>query len=557
MKKLLQIITFLFVFVECSYSQSFNYIDDHCFGTLKAEEGSDMTRLNQLNVIVGNSFSVNAQQDKTESTCDSLLNPGEFPGDFWVVAFDDSLHKKWDKTYGTTSINEQGASIIPYRQGILIAGETAGDSSCSLVTTIRGDRDYILLFIDSLGNKINELRLGSVGCDKNCIAEQALDGGLLLSGFSNGVHGFDKTQHAFYYPSQTPYQAGFDFWAIKLDTLGNKQWDCVFGGMGNEYPDQTSKKSGLTVLNDSNYLIYGSTSSGIGGNITTSPISPPGFLDAIVFKVDKNGNKIWDKRFGCDGWTNLNKIIEKDNYYYFFGLKYITTFGTIPLENDFWIMKTDTSGNLIWEKKFGTTESDFWGDIIQNPQGGFFALGAIPTLQNGAYASSTFSNPAYGDNDIVIMSLDTAGSLLTYKIIGHNKSNLPNSLTMINDSTILISATAANGISNVKNDAGRGDKDIWVVKLGYSTTTTSINQLQNNFTLTVQPNPAHDQINFSGLPPATYTINTYSLDGRLVMSDIVTSDLSLLLSIESLQSGMYITSIRNEKINTTVRWVKE
>jgi hypothetical protein len=547
--KIFYLILLFLITVLNSNAQSFNYIDDHCFGTIETDEGYAMARLNQTNVIAGNCFSIYAQQDKTEPPCDSLSNPR----DFWVVAFDDSLNKKWDKTYGTTSNIEQATSIIPFRHGILIAGETAGDSSCSLTSTIRGDRDYILLFLDSLGNKINEIRLGSVGCDKDCITKQSLDGGLILSGVSNGVHGFDKTQLAFYYPNQTPFQAGFDFWAVKLDCLGNKQWDRVFGGMGNEYTTLNLKGSVLTVLNDSNYLIYGATESGIGGNITTSPISPSGFIDALVFKVDKNGNKIWDKRFGCLGWSALSKVIEKDNYYYLFGLQYIPTNGiSTPLGYDFWIMKMDTSGNLIWEKKYGTTGDDLFCDIILNPQGGFFALGEIPSLSNG-----TFTNPSYGDKDIVIMSLDTAGSLLTYKIIGTNKGDRPNSFTMINDSTMLISATAYAGISNVKLDPGYGQRDFWAVKLGYSSTTTSLNQLQNDLSLTVRPNPAKDHLDISGLPPATYTINTYSLDGRLVMSDMITSDLSLPLSIESLQSGMYITSIRNEKINTTVRWVKE
>lgn len=548
--KNLYIIFIIFLIQTNSNAQSFNYIDDHCFGTINMDEGSDIARLNQLNAIVGFSKCYTAQQDKTEPNC-------EISGatqDIWIVAFDDSLHKIWDKNYGAISAYDQAYSIIPYKQGFLIAGHTTGDSSCSLFTTTRGGFDYILLFLDTLGNKINETRFGSSGDDLYCSAEQTLDGGLLLSGTSNGVHDFDKTQNAFYYPSQTPFQAAKDLWVIKLDSSGNKQWDRVFGGMdrdqgaANNYNNNVHQ--GHIILNDSNYLVYGLTESGIGGNIASSPIAPPGFAEAIVFKVDKNGNKIWDKRFGCTGWTGLMKIIEKDNFYYLFGFKENVL---IPLyQEDLWIIKTDTSGNIIWEKTYGTSQPEQFGDVILNAQGGFFAVASVPSVSNG-----TFLNPGYGDYDVVVMDLDTSGALLTYKNIGANKAEFAEALMLLNDSTLLITATANDGISNVKHDAGRGARDIWAVKLGYSSTTTSINQLQNNLSLTVRPNPAKDHIDISGLPPATYTINTYSLDGRLVMSDIVTSDLSLPLSIESLQSGMYITSIKNEKINTTVRWVKE
>ncbi len=544
-------IIFVIILIQAnSNAQSFNYIDDHCFGTISMEEGNAITRLNQLNVIVGHSTCYYAQQDKTEPNCVLTGNSK----DIWIIAFDDSLHKKWDKIYGTNSYQDEAYSIIQYKQGFLVAGHTEGDSSCSLSTTTKGDCDYILLYLDSLGNKINETRFGSIGIDKICSAAQTLDGGLLLSGSSNGVHSFDKSQNAFYYPNQTPFQADYDLWVIKLDSLGNKQWDRIFGGMGNDSGDgilYMQKTQGHTILNDSSYLVYGGTVSGVGGNITSSPISPA-YAEAIVFKVDKNGNKIWDKRYGCTGcigWTELTKIIEKDNYYYLFGSK--TNVMLPSYEPDLWIIKTDTNGNIIWEKTYGTSEIDRFADVIVNTQGSFFALGSI-CISNGS-----FLNPGYGAYDAVIMNFDTSGALLTYKYLGANNSDFGNSLIQINDSTLLICATAEDGISNVKNDAGRGAKDIWAVKLGYSSTTTSINQLQNNLSLTVRPNPAKDHIDISGLPPSAYTINTYSLDGRLVMSDIVTSDLSLPLSIESLQSGMYITSIKNEKINTTVRWVKE
>ncbi len=531
-------------------AQSFIYIDDHCFGTSAGEEGKAIARLNQLNVIAGHSICYYSQQDKTDPNCE-LTGSSK---DIWIVAFDDSLHKKWDKNYGTNSPYDDSYSIIPYKQGFLVAGHTNGDSSCNLITTTKGNWDYILLYLDSLGNKINETRFGSIGNDKLCSAAQTLDGGLLLSGSSNGVHSFDKSQNAFYYPNQNPFQAEYDLWVIKLDSLGNKQWDRIFGGLDRDAGEGIGylhKTQGHTILKDSSYLVYGETISGVGGNITSSPISP-NYGEAIVFKVDKNGNKIWDKRYGCTGcigWTGLVKIIEMENYYYLFGFKENTLLPNY--QQDLWIVKTDTSGNIIWEKNYGTSEIDLFADVLLNTQGGFFALGSI------AIANGSFLNPGYGAYDAVIMNFDTSGALLTYKYLGANNSDFGNALTLINDSTLLISATGYDGISNVKHDVGHGYTDIWAVKVGYSTTTTSLNQLQNNLSLTVRPNPAKDQINITGLPPGSYVLQTYNIDGRLVMSDMVTSVLSLPLSIETLQSGMYITNIKNEKVSTTVRWVKE
>ena len=229
--------------------------------------------------------------------------------------------------------------------------------------------------------------------------------------------------------------------------------------------------------------------------------------------------------------------------------------------SDIWLMKTDTNGNLLWETKYGSGLDDWGIDMIPNNNGGIFVLGDINSAGSGSFPSVN-----YGSDDFVIMNIDSSGNLLTYSIYGAAHQDYPTGMLAINDSTMLLYGSSLVGTSDVKLCAGHlapppannaFNTDYWVIKVGYGTTTTSINQLQNNITLKVQPNPAHDQINITGLPPATYEVNTYCLDGRLVMTNTYTSDLSLTLAIENLQSGMYMTSIKNENINTTVRWVKE
>ncbi|MFM7015475.1 MAG: T9SS type A sorting domain-containing protein [Bacteroidota bacterium] len=544
--KIKYILLIIYLFQNKSNAQSFNYISDGCFGSKNGDVCATSGRINNYNVMVGHAGDINPSGDKTVYNCDNY--------DIWIIALDDSLQKKWDNSFGGIGFDE-AFGVVPYKNGIVISGHTTTDSTCNIATHLKGSYDYLLLFIDSNGNKTNELRFGSVGEDMLCKVENTLDGGLILTGISRGVHSFDKSQNAFYYPFQTPFQAAYDYWVIKLDSLGNKQWDRIFGGPDGEWP-LNANEYGMSVLSDSCYLIYGETLSGAGGTISSASY---GGKDAVVFKIDKNGNIIWDKRFGGNSSETISKIVEKDNFYYLWGRSASTYGGTIINQGlgsmDMWLMKTDTAGNLIWEKKYGTNSGDLSWDIVTNHQGGFFALGDITTSTNG-----TFLNVNYGSDDYVIMSLDTTGALLTYKIFGATHQDYPNKILLINDSTMILTGHSYAGNSNVKNCTNGIDStssNFWAVKVGYSTTTTSLNQLQNNLSLTVRPNPAKDQIAISGLPPASYVIQTYNIDGRLVMSDMVTSDLSLPLSIETLQSGMYITNIKNEKLSTTVRWVKE
>jgi hypothetical protein len=60
-----------------------------------------------------------------------------------------------------------------------------------------------------------------------------------------------------------------------------------------------------------------------------------------------------------------------------------------------------------------------------------------------------------------------------------------------------------------------------------------------------------------GLPSDDYEVNIYSIEGRLLASKKQHADLSLTIPVSHFQSGMYLTEIRNDKLKTTVKWVKE
>jgi hypothetical protein len=550
MKNIKNLLLLLFIMISANTlkAQSFYRIDDYCFGTTKEERLSKLIRIGSKYYLVGISNSKKSEWDKSENNCDtihSIFNS-------WIISCDSSFNKIWDKTYGGR-LSLFVSDAIPYKQGLLICGSTSSDSSCTNYTNGKGapvNNDFILYYLDTMGNKIDEKRIGSDGYEQDCKLIETSDKGILLEGISDGNASFDKSQNSW---------GLMDYMVIKLDSLGNKQWDISLGGNDNE-----NVIGGLTPLEGNNYLIYGTTYSSISGYVSSNPF---GSFDGWLVKIDSTGSKVWDKRYGGTGEDRINKVLKIGDYFYILGIS-----GSIPTAigttthpgfggGDIWFMKTDTNGNLLWETKYGSSLADWGVDMIPNNNGGIFILGDINTAASGSFPSVN-----YGSDDFVIMNVDSAGNLLTYKILGAAYPDKPSGMHAINDSTLLLYGSSLVGTSDVKTCAGHlapppannaFNTDYWVIKVGYGTTTTSVNQLQNNLALTVRPNPAKNHIDISGLPPAAYTINTFSLDGRLVMSNIIASDLSLPLSIESLQSGMYLSNIINEKINTTVRWVKE
>ncbi|MBK9320462.1 MAG: hypothetical protein IPM91_17770 [Bacteroidetes bacterium] len=84
-----------------------------------------------------------------------------------------------------------------------------------------GDFDYWLVKMDLSGNFILENTLGGIQAD-NCYAMVPTGGGgALLAGYSNSPISFSKTEIS---------RGGFDYWVVRVDSLGRRLWDKTIGG---------------------------------------------------------------------------------------------------------------------------------------------------------------------------------------------------------------------------------------------------------------------------------------------------------------------------------------
>lgn len=179
---------------------------------------------------------------------------------------------------------------------------------------------------------------------------------------------------------------------------------------------------GVTQTEDSSYLITGSSSS-----------FNEGPAQAFLLKVDSVGNFKWSRNYGgneSDGGKRVMYI--KNDGILIAG--YTNSFGNGAY--DFYLTKTDTDGNQLWEKSYGTTSWEKVNDAALTRDSGVIMIGE--TL-----------NTLDGESDIYIVRTDKNGiELWTQQIggLGHDNAKC---IEAIDDSTFIIGGSVFVADSNV------------------------------------------------------------------------------------------------------------
>ncbi|MBX7141222.1 MAG: T9SS type A sorting domain-containing protein [Chitinophagales bacterium] len=200
--------------------------------------------------------------------------------------------------------------------------------------------------------------------------ELASDGGYILGGYSySGISG-DKTQAS---------QGLSDYWIVKTNANGIKQWDSRFGGSEDDWLNS------LDQTLDGGYILGGLSESGISGD-KTQPSQ--GHHDYWIVKTDVNGIKQWDARYGGD-WTDWLYSIDQtsDGGYILGGLSNSGISGDKTQESqggdDYWIVKTDANGLKQWDTEFGGWQHDWLFSLQQTSDDGYILGGRSLSGMNG------------------------------------------------------------------------------------------------------------------------------------------------------------------------------
>jgi len=286
--------------------------------------------------------------------------------DIWILKLDELGNIIRQNTIGGAGTDYLSALLPIDGGGCIIGAQSDSPISADKLEASWGGYDYWIFELDEFGNIIWQ---NTIGGDQNeylgsiCKTD---DGGYLLVGDSNsGITG-DKSE---------PSVLG-DYWIVKIDSIGNIIWDNTIGGLSSDVYAR-----GI-MANDSGYLIGGVSLSGIGMDKTQPQI---GTYDYWIVKLTTDGDIVWDKTIGGGNFDYFTTIINtNDNNYIVGGYSNSGISGNKTEAShcyeDYWILKINELGNIVWQKTIGGWGNEYLREIIQTNDNGFALIGASNSL---------------------------------------------------------------------------------------------------------------------------------------------------------------------------------
>ena len=250
----------------------------------------------------------------------------------------------------------------------------------------------------------------------------------------------------------------YDYWIIKTDADGNIEWQNTIGGTQNDYLNNVEPTA------DGGYILGGTSFS---DSTADKSENKNGAQDFWIVKVDGSGNIVWENTIGGDAYDYLHIIHQTPDGGYIAGGYSDSGLSGDKSEAgqgfiDYWIVKLDASGNIEWDNTIGGNGSDNLFDISLTTDGGYIIAGGSTSGISGD------KTEAAAGNDYWILKLDGSGNIEWQNTLGAATEEIPASIVQTGDGGYLVGGKSNSGISGDKTEANIGNNDYWVLKLDAS-----------------------------------------------------------------------------------------
>ena len=289
-----------------------------------------------------------------------------------------------------------------------------------------------------------DITLGGTDTDRLNATAISLDGSIFLGGTTGSIS--DEILEN---------NGGLDLTIFKLDADGNILWNVVYGGSADD------ELQSINLTSDNGLIVGAYSYSGISGDKTEANY---GNRDYWIIKLDADGNLVWQNSIGGSSSDDLSVIRQTiDGGYILGGTSYSGLSGEKTEASygvtDFWIIKLDALGNIVWQNTIGGSSSDDLTSLFEMPDGSFVIGGS-----SGSGISGEKTVAGFGSYDYWVIKLSSAGTITWQKVFGGSSSDELTSLEKSYDNNILVCGYSSSGISGNKTEISY-TADYWILKL--------------------------------------------------------------------------------------------
>ncbi|RDC66464.1 T9SS type A sorting domain-containing protein [Adhaeribacter pallidiroseus] len=417
---------------------------------------------------------------------------GNNNNDYWVIKLDSTGAVQWDKTYGSSNLEYLSNVVTTSDGGYLLAGEVDSviyekDGTRFTVQT----RNFNALKIDVNGEQLwNKTFYKPFNSPLKAFVTTP-DGNYLFAGSNyllkineNGIQLYQKNvssflqegkeledviatrdggyllgTNGFYAADSQGNNRGDDYRLVKLDNNGTFQWDSPYGGNGYDF------LTTVTLSTDGSYLLggYSALSNGID---KTDGIK--GEIDYWVLKVKEDVEPdliTWNQRYGGTDQDNLTQVIQTlDGGYLLGGYSLSSKTGDKAQARqggyDYWVIKTDDEGNILWEKTYGGTGNDYLNSLVEIPDGRYLLGGSS---ESGISGDKT--EGSQGSRDFWVIQVDYKGDIIWDRRFGGSGSEDLRKVQLLPTGGYLLGGSSNSPVSGDKSQNNQGGQDYWILQI--------------------------------------------------------------------------------------------
>ncbi|UCD37808.1 MAG: hypothetical protein JSW54_13465, partial [Fidelibacterota bacterium] len=186
----------------------------------------------------------------------------------------------------------------------------------------------------------------------------------------------------------------------------------------------------LQVTTDGGYIIVGSTLS-----------SMPSDYDVRLIRTNGNGRELWTRTYGGGGWDWGHFVRQTDDD------GFIVTGWTDSHGaggGDLWLIRTDASGEEMWNRTYGGIRND-QGNCVQ------------PTSDGGYIITGATSSNSVGNDDLWLIKTNARGDIEWMRTFGGEGYDEGHFVHHTSDGGYIVVGSTTS--------FGAGESDIWLIKL--------------------------------------------------------------------------------------------